>query len=301
MAIIPKNGLKSKTMCHPKPKTTLTIIAIKPQNPTNYGLLLGQVTFVSIFVKWLLLVGFLRRVFGYLVSLVYQNQQLKECYFYFLPTFCYTANFLLIEQSMNHTTIIVLITVIISIIAWQDRRVMGRLIFDPISITRFKQYDRFLTHGLIHADAMHLLFNMFTLYSFGRVLERFYIDQLGNLGFVCFYVLAIIIAIIPTFIKHKNNPRYLGLGASGAVSAVLFAYILFAPWNLIYFFGIIPIPAILFAVLYTAYEIYNNKKGTSNINHSAHLYGAGFGIIATLAIEPMVFIYFIDQLVNPRF
>lgn len=200
---------------------------------------------------------------------------------------------------MSHTTVIVLITVIISILAWQDKRVMGRLIFDPLSITRFKQYDRFLTHGLIHADAMHLLFNMFTLYSFGRVLEKFYLYKLGSLGFVGFYVLAIIIAIIPTFIKHKNNPRYLSLGASGAVSAVLFAYILFDPWNMIYLFAIIPLPAIVFAILYVAYEIYSNKKGGSNINHSAHLYGAGFGILATIALEPGILIHFFGRLLSP--
>ncbi|MDO4251486.1 MAG: rhomboid family intramembrane serine protease [Moraxella sp.] len=200
---------------------------------------------------------------------------------------------------MSHTTIIVLITVIISILAWQSNAVMSRLIFDPVAITRFKQYDRFLTHGLVHGDAMHLLFNMFTLYSFGRVLESFYLYKLGSLGFVIFYVLAIIVAIIPTFIKHKNNPRYLSLGASGAVSAVLFAYILFDPWNMIYLFAIIPLPAILFAVAYVAYEIYSNKKGNSNINHSAHLYGAAFGILATIALEPAVAIHFFSKLLAP--
>lgn len=202
---------------------------------------------------------------------------------------------------MSHTTVIVLITVIISIIAWQDKRILARLILDPIAINRQKQYDRFLTHGFIHADAMHLLFNMFTLYSFGRVLERFYIGQMGDMGFVLFYVLAIIVAIIPTYLKNKNNPRYLSLGASGGVSAVLFAYILFSPWNMIYLFGIIPLPAILFAILYTGYEIYANKKGTTNINHSAHLYGAAFGLIATIAVEPIVIIHFIDQLFSPKF
>lgn len=204
-------------------------------------------------------------------------------------------------MNISHTTLIVIITVITSLVAWQDSRVMGRLIFDPISITRFKQYDRFLTHGLIHADGMHLLFNMFTLYSFGKAIEIFYLDKLGSFGFVGFYICAIIIAIIPTFIKHKNNPRYLGLGASGAVSAVLFAYVLFAPWKLIYLFAVIPIPSIVFAIVYVAYEIYANKRGTGNVNHSAHLFGAGFGMLATIAIEPDVLIHFINQLLRPSF
>lgn len=202
---------------------------------------------------------------------------------------------------MNHTTAIIIITVIISLIAWQNRTLMGRLIFDPISITRFKQYDRFVTHGFIHADGMHLLFNMFTLYFFGRVIEKFYIGRFGALGFVGFYVLAIIVAIIPTYLKNKNNSRYLGLGASGAVSAVLFSFILFSPWQTLYFFGILPLPAIVFAVLYTAYSIYADRRGTGNVNHSAHLYGAAFGVIATILIEPTLALHFILALLNPSF
>lgn len=202
---------------------------------------------------------------------------------------------------MNHTTAIIIITVIISLIAWQNRTFMGRLVFDPISIKRFKQYDRFVTHGFIHADGMHLFFNMFTLYFFGRVIERFYITQFGSLGFVGFYVLAVVAAIIPTYLKNQHNPHYLSLGASGAVSAVLFSFVLFAPWETLYFFGILPIPAIVFAILYTAYSIYADRRGTGNTNHSAHLFGAAFGVVATVAIEPKLILHFISALLNPSF
>lgn len=202
---------------------------------------------------------------------------------------------------MNHTTAIIIITVIISLIAWQNRTFMGRLVFDPISIKRFKQYDRFVTHGFIHADGMHLFFNMFTLYFFGRVIERFYITQFGSLGFVGFYVLAVVAAIIPTYLKNQHNPYYLSLGASGAVSAVLFSFVLFAPWETLYFFGILPIPAIVFAILYTAYSIYADRRGTGNTNHSAHLFGAAFGVVATIAIEPKLILHFISALLNPNF
>lgn len=202
---------------------------------------------------------------------------------------------------MNHTTSIIIITVIISLIAWQNRTFMGRLVFDPISIKRFKQYDRFVTHGFIHADGMHLFFNMFTLYFFGRVIERFYITQFGSLGFVGFYVLAVVAAIIPTYLKNQHNPHYLSLGASGAVSAVLFSFVLFAPWETLYFFGILPIPAIVFAILYTAYSIYADRRGTGNTNHSAHLFGAAFGVVATIAIEPKLILHFISALLNPSF
>lgn len=202
---------------------------------------------------------------------------------------------------MSHTTVIVILTVIVSFLAWQNRMIMGRLIFDPISVTRFSQYDRFITHGFVHADAMHLLFNMFTLYSFGRAMENFYIQKFGNLGFIIFYLLAIATAMIPSYLKNKTNNRYLSLGASGGVSAVIFAFILFKPWSLLYFFGILPIPAIVFAIGYTAHTIWSDKQGRGNINHSAHLYGALFGVVATVAIEPMQLIYFIDALFRPQF
>lgn len=202
---------------------------------------------------------------------------------------------------MNHTTAIIIITAIISLIAWQNRTFMGRLVFDPISIKRFKQYDRFVTHGFIHADGMHLFFNMFTLYFFGRVIERFYITKFGSLGFVGFYVLSVAAAIIPTYLKNQHNPYYLSLGASGAVSAVSFSFVLFAPWETLYFFGILPIPAIVFAILYTAYSIYADRRGTGNTNHSAHLFGAAFGVVATIAIEPKLILHFISALLNPSF
>lgn len=203
-------------------------------------------------------------------------------------------------MNINHTTAIIIITVLVSIAAWQSRPLFERLIFWSPAIRR-GQIDRFITHGFIHADAMHLLFNMFTLYFFGRIIERFYISKFGSLGFVSFYVLAIIAAIIPTFLKHKNNPNYASLGASGAVSAVLFAFILFAPWQTIYLFAVVPIPAILFALAYTAYSIYADRRGAGNTNHSAHLYGAIFGVVATLAIEPQLIGHFITALLNPRF
>lgn len=201
---------------------------------------------------------------------------------------------------MNHTTAIIIITVIISIAAWQSRPLLERLIFYPPAVQR-GQYDRLLTHGFIHADGMHLLFNMFTLYFFGRAIERFYINKFGSLGFVAFYVLAIVVAIIPSYLRHKNNARYRSLGASGAVSAVLFAYILFTPWSTLYLFAIVPIPAIVFAIAYVGYSIWADRQHGGSINHSAHLFGAAFGVVATIIIEPSIVLYFIEKLLNPAF
>ena len=198
--------------------------------------------------------------------------------------------------SVSHTLIIIIITTVLSFTAFSNRTLMNRLIMWPPAMQR-GQYDRFITYGFVHADGTHLLFNMFTLFFFGRAIEDFYRPYLGGLGFVLFYLAALIVSMLPSYLKHKNDPNYLSLGASGAVSAVLFAYILFAPWNLIFVF-FIPVPAIIYAVLYTAYSIYSAKRGQDNINHSAHLWGAAFGVVATIAIEPALIQRFIAKLLS---
>ena len=196
--------------------------------------------------------------------------------------------------TFSHTLAIIVITSIVSFMAFNNQVVMNRLLMWPPAMQR-GQYDRFITYGFVHADGMHLLFNMITLYFFGRAIEHFYRPYLSGMGFILFYLLALVISILPSFIKHQHDARYMSLGASGAVSAVLFAYILFAPWNLIFVF-FIPVPAIIYAVLYTAYSIYAARRGQDNINHSAHLYGAAFGVIATIAIQPQVLNEFIYKL-----
>jgi len=131
-------------------------------------------------------------------------------------------------------------------------------------------------------------------------MERFYIHELGALGFVGFYVLAIIASSIPDYIRHKNNPRFTSLGASGGVSAILFAFILLTPWQVIYLF-FIPIPAIIFAIGYVGYSIWADRRGTGRINHLAHLSGAAFGVIATIIIKPTIILHFINALLSPTF
>ena len=200
----------------------------------------------------------------------------------------------------NHTTLIIIITVIVSLLAWQNKAVFNRLIFYPPAVKN-GQWDRFVTHGFIHADGMHLLFNMFTLYFFGRAIEGLYQSFLFGYGFVVFYALAIVVAMVPSYIKHKDSASYLSLGASGGVSAVLFAFILLAPWEKIYLFAVVPIPAILFAVAYVAYSIYADKRGGSNINHMVHMWGGAFGVIATIILEPQVLPHFLNALLSPGF
>ena len=205
----------------------------------------------------------------------------------------------MLDLPFNHTVTLILITVVISLIAFNQQKVMNRLLFWPPAVQR-GEYDRFIGHGFIHADGTHLLFNMITLFFFGSVIENFYRQYLFELGFILFYMGGLIAAIIPSYLKHKNDTHWASLGASGAVSAVLFAYILFQPWKLIFVF-FIPVPAIIFAVLYVAYSIWSGKRGGSNVNHSAHLWGAAYGVLMTIILEPRIVPHFLNQLLNLPF
>ena len=191
------------------------------------------------------------------------------------------------------TIVIVAITVLVSWRAFNDRALLERLILWPPAVERRKQYDRLLTHGFIHADWMHLLFNMITLWSFGSAVERVFSEWITPVGFVLFYLSAIVIAILPTYIRHRQDANYRSLGASGGVSAVLFAFILFDPWSKLIIFPIpVPIPAFLFAILYIGYSIWMDRRGGGNVNHSAHLWGAAYGVLFALVLEPRVFAHF---------
>ncbi|TXH67172.1 MAG: rhomboid family intramembrane serine protease [Lysobacteraceae bacterium] len=197
---------------------------------------------------------------------------------------------------------LIAVTVLLSWQAWNQPRLLDRLILWPPAVDRYKQYDRLLSHGFIHADGMHLIFNMITLYAFGQAMEHFFTAKIGMLGYLGFYLSAIVIAILPTYSRHRRDAHYRGLGASGAVSAVLFAYILLSPWSGIYLFLIpIPIPAFVFAVLYIGYSIWMDKRGGDNVNHSAHLWGAGYGVMFMLLLEPSLAGSFLRRLAQPAF
>ena len=175
----------------------------------------------------------------------------------------------MLQLPFNHTVTIIIITLIVSFMAFNSPQLKARLIFWPPAMQR-GLFDRFITHGFVHADGTHLLFNMITLFFFGSIIESFYRQYFYDLGFILFYLGGLIFAILPSYIKHRNDAQWASLGASGAVSAVLFAYILFQPWKLIFVF-FIPVPAIIFAVLYVGYSIWAGKRNNDNINHSAHL------------------------------
>jgi membrane associated rhomboid family serine protease len=198
------------------------------------------------------------------------------------------------------TLLIILVTCVVSIVAFRNHRLMDDLILWPPALSRRREYYRLVSYGVVHADWSHLIFNMFTLYFFGRNMEGIFTEAMGPLGFVTFYIGALIFSILPTYLKNRNNPSYRSLGASGAVSAVLFAYVLISPWSSIYVY-IIKLPAIVYAVLFVAYSIYMDKRGGDNVNHSAHLWGAVYGVIFTIALEPSLLPRFIALLSQPRF
>lgn len=200
---------------------------------------------------------------------------------------------------MLMTTILIAVTMLVSWQAFDKPKLMQRLILWPPAVERQRQYERLLTHGFVHADWPHLLFNMLTLYIFGRQIEQVLSSMMGPLGFLFFYVSAIVVAILPTYLRHRRDANYSSLGASGGVSAVLFAFILLAPWTRIYV--PIPMPAIVYAVGYVGYSFWMDRRGGDNINHSAHLSGAIYGVLFMLLVDSRVGPYFLQQLGNPQF
>ncbi|GAP65507.1 cytoplasmic membrane protein [Mizugakiibacter sediminis] len=201
---------------------------------------------------------------------------------------------------MSLTLLIIAATCAVSFLAFRNDALLQRLILWPPAIARQRQYYRLLSYGLVHADGQHLLFNMITLYFFGRAMEGLYMRYLGGPGYLLFYAGALVASILPTYAQNRENSGYRSLGASGAVSAVLFAFILVQPWATIFVF-FFPLPAILYAVLYVGYSIYMDRRGTDSINHSAHLWGAAYGVAFTLAMEPRLLARFLDQLARPPF
>ena len=197
------------------------------------------------------------------------------------------------------TLVIIAVTVLVSWRAFNDQRLLGRLILWPPAVERNRQYDRLVTYGFVHADWMHLLFNMITLWSFGSAVERVFSDWITPVGYVLFYLSAIVVSILPTYIAHRRDPNYRSLGASGGVSAVLFAFILFDPWSKLIVFPIpVPVPAFVFAILYVAYSIWMDRRGRDNVNHSAHLWGAAYGVLFTVLLEPRILGHFVQTLLR---
>lgn len=185
------------------------------------------------------------------------------------------------------TIIIVVLTCIISFLAFSNNTIIDKLIFYPPAIANRNEWYRFFSCGLIHADIAHLAFNMISLYLFGRLVESVFVQifaETGELLYGLMYVTALGACLLPTYQAQKENFQYRSLGASGAVSAVVFAGIFLFPTQEIGFMFIPPIiPGFIFGPIYLFISVYMSEKGGDNINHSAHFWGAIYGIAFLVA------------------
>ena len=190
-------------------------------------------------------------------------------------------------------SVIFLFTIVTSIYAFSNQGVYGKFMLHPYSVSKGRKLYTYLTSGLIHADWMHLFFNMFSFFAFAFALEQI----IGHWQFGLLYLVSLILSDVPTVIKHKDNMWHNSLGASGAISGLLFSYILLYPLDKLgLLFLPIRIPAILFGVLYLVYCYFASKKANDNINHDAHFFGALTGMIMTVILVPGAIPNFIAQL-----
>lgn len=204
---------------------------------------------------------------------------------------------------MSVTLILIIAISLVSVIGFNNQSVFMKLQLNPYQVYHRKQWYRLVSHAFLHADWIHLLINMLVLYSFGQGIEyifRYYnnIFIAPQLFFLILFFSAVIIASLGTLRKYKDEPFYNSVGASGGVSAMIFAFIFFEPWQKLYLFAIIPIPGIIFAFLYLAYSNYMSRKGSDNINHDAHFIGAVFGFLFPVILKPGLIKVFIDKLTN---
>lgn len=198
------------------------------------------------------------------------------------------------------TYILIGITVLISMRALQDRSMMEKLLFEPFQVEHRKEWYRFISHAFVHANGAHLFVNMFVLWMFGRKVEH----QLGLFTgmemtiFLVLYLSAAIVAAVPGFLRHRLNPEYRAVGASGAVAAVLFASIVMDPTDPLYLFGIVKLPGWILGIGYLAYEYVQDKKAHGRIAHDAHFTGALYGVLFMAAVEPRLLTTLVQRIMD---
>ncbi len=200
-------------------------------------------------------------------------------------------------QDAPITTLLLIAIVGSSLYAWNNREFYSKMVFHPVTVSNDKsQWYRFLSSGFVHADYMHLGFNCYTFYSFGKWVEFIYArefgPQIGTFLYLASFILGVIVSSVPAYLKNKDNHYYTSLGASGGVSTVVFILIVFNPLGKMMF----GINAVLFGALYMGYSYYMSKKNADNIGHDAHLWGAVFGLLFVLLTVPRAFILMLEQI-----
>lgn len=205
------------------------------------------------------------------------------------------------------TILLIIITSIISVIGFSRRDIFDKLQLNPYAVYHKKEWYRIISHGFLHADWVHLFVNMLVLFSFGKSVENIFIQLAANriiksaiLSYALLYFISMIFATVTTIKKQRDNQFYNSVGASGAVSAVVFTSIFFQPLANLYFYAVIPIPGIVFGVLYLGYSHYMSRRAgeKDKINHDAHFIGAVFGFLFPLILDPKLINIFINQLFN---
>ncbi|MCP4551821.1 MAG: rhomboid family intramembrane serine protease [Bacteroidetes bacterium] len=195
--------------------------------------------------------------------------------------------------------LIILITTVISIIAFNDREIFEKLKFNAFDIKHNRQPHRFFTYAFLHIDLMHLLVNMYVLWTFGEIVFanfQIYFGFKAVIYFLALYIGGVLFSALFDFSKHKNNVSYNAVGASGAVASIVFASIILHPEGRIFLFFIpIGIPSAIFGLLYLIYSAYMAKKANDNIGHNAHFWGSIFGVIFTIILKPAFFTKFINE------
>ena len=205
---------------------------------------------------------------------------------------------------MSITLLILIVTVVVSLIGFQRRDLLNKLLFSPYLIYHNKQYYRFVTHAFVHdpGNLFHLIFNMFVLFQFGGNVEQYFkadSPSFGVFSFLFLYFGGIIFSSMRDYTQHRNDSSYLALGASGAISAILFSHIIIHPTLALYLFFIpIPIPSFVFGGLYLWFEQYMDKKGGDRVAHGAHFYGAIFGMVFTIFTNFSLVPHFFNEIAN---
>lgn len=200
---------------------------------------------------------------------------------------------------MSINIIIIFSIAAVSLLGFSNHILFSKFLFKPYSILKNKEWYRFISSAWLHADYTHLFVNLFVLYSFGNYLEYFlnvYYEEQSLVLYLFLFLGSTVISHIPSYVKHKSNYNYEAVGASGGVSGILFAYILINPLSMLELYLFIPIPAIVFGILYLWYSYYMSKKNIDNIGHEAHIYGALGGMMLITIIKPEIWVSFFNQL-----